>query len=264
MDEERGFPLPSCSAAIVGAIFIFTGLPLVGFAIIGGSMLVRFLANKELEWREERAVRKAVASVELDDRLRLARAIIRLGVLMAAADGVVEAAEIAVIRRFFLRHGAPPEMMLWVDHQLAEATKGFSVDAVLAEVNRIADREDRIVVMMVLAEIMAADGAIDPAELAALYHLGAGLGFGPDEIPRILGIEDEDSGPGEDRVAAALRELGLEAGASLAEAKRAYRKLAQKYHPDKVANLGPGVAEAAGERMRRINAAWATIQEAMG
>ena len=49
--------------------------------------------------------------------------------------------------------------------------------------------------------------------------------------------------------------LGLSPGASDDEVKAAYRKLAQKYHPD----LHPGDAEAA-KQMQRINAAYEQIK----
>ena len=49
--------------------------------------------------------------------------------------------------------------------------------------------------------------------------------------------------------------LGLEPGASDEEVKRAYRKLAKKYHPDP----NPGDEEAA-RQMQRINAAYEQIQ----
>ena len=49
--------------------------------------------------------------------------------------------------------------------------------------------------------------------------------------------------------------LGLERGASDEEVKRAYRRLAKKYHPD----LNPGDAEAA-RKMQEINAAYEQIK----
>ena len=49
--------------------------------------------------------------------------------------------------------------------------------------------------------------------------------------------------------------LGLSPGASQEEVKRAYRRLAKKYHPD----LNPGDAEAA-RKMQQINAAYELIQ----
>ena len=49
--------------------------------------------------------------------------------------------------------------------------------------------------------------------------------------------------------------LGLERGASDEEVKRAYRRLAKKYHPD----LNPGDAEAA-KKMQEVNAAYEQIK----
>ncbi len=48
------------------------------------------------------------------------------------------------------------------------------------------------------------------------------------------------------------RVLGIEKGASAEDIKRAYRKLASKYHPDKVHHLGPEFAEIAEKRFREI------------
>lgn len=49
--------------------------------------------------------------------------------------------------------------------------------------------------------------------------------------------------------------LGIPAGASRAEAARAHRRLAKRYHPD--LNRGPDAAE----RMRRINEAWRILSD---
>lgn len=49
--------------------------------------------------------------------------------------------------------------------------------------------------------------------------------------------------------------LGLERGASDEEVKKAYRRLAKKYHPD----ANPGDAEAA-RKMQEINAAYEQIK----
>ena len=53
--------------------------------------------------------------------------------------------------------------------------------------------------------------------------------------------------------------LGLEAGASVAEVKKAYRKLALDYHPDRVAHLGPQYAEIAEEKFKMINEAYGEV-----
>jgi DnaJ like chaperone protein len=50
--------------------------------------------------------------------------------------------------------------------------------------------------------------------------------------------------------------LGLEKGASQAEVRQAYRELAQKYHPDKVAHLGDEFKELAEARFKEIQQAY--------
>ena len=50
--------------------------------------------------------------------------------------------------------------------------------------------------------------------------------------------------------------LGLGPGASLNEIVRAYRKLVQEYHPDKVAHLAPEFRDLAERRMKEINEAY--------
>ncbi len=53
--------------------------------------------------------------------------------------------------------------------------------------------------------------------------------------------------------------LGIESNASKDDIVAAYRKMAQMYHPDKVADLGPELQELADRRMKEINAAYAAL-----
>jgi len=55
--------------------------------------------------------------------------------------------------------------------------------------------------------------------------------------------------------------LGISPGASAEEITAAYRKLAQMYHPDKVANLAPEYKEIAERRMKEINEAYERLRK---
>ena len=58
--------------------------------------------------------------------------------------------------------------------------------------------------------------------------------------------------------------LGISPSATDDEVKSAYRKMAMKNHPDKVASLGPEVQKAAEEKFRQIQDAYETIKRQRG
>ena len=58
--------------------------------------------------------------------------------------------------------------------------------------------------------------------------------------------------------------LGILAGSSLADAKKAWRALIVQYHPDKVAHLAPEFRSLAEVRTREIMEAWVQLQEELG
>ena len=58
--------------------------------------------------------------------------------------------------------------------------------------------------------------------------------------------------------------LGISPNATDDEVKSAYRRMAMKNHPDKVATLGPEVQKAAEEKFRQIQDAYETIKRQRG
>jgi DnaJ-domain-containing protein 1 len=58
----------------------------------------------------------------------------------------------------------------------------------------------------------------------------------------------------------AHRRLGVSADATSKEISAAYRRLARRFHPDKVASLEPEVRIYSEQRMKEINAAYAELR----
>nr|WP_317165144.1 DnaJ domain-containing protein [Draconibacterium halophilum] len=55
--------------------------------------------------------------------------------------------------------------------------------------------------------------------------------------------------------------LEIERSANEEELKKAYRRMAMKYHPDKVSNLGEEVQNAAKEKFQKVNQAYENIKK---
>ena len=58
--------------------------------------------------------------------------------------------------------------------------------------------------------------------------------------------------------------LEIERSATDEEVKKAYRRMAMKYHPDKVASAGEEVKQTATEKFRAINEAYEEIKAERG
>ena len=60
---------------------------------------------------------------------------------------------------------------------------------------------------------------------------------------------------------AAYKILEVEQSASNDEIKKAYRKMARKYHPDMVSHLGEDFQKSANEKFRKVNEAYEMIKK---
>ena len=63
---------------------------------------------------------------------------------------------------------------------------------------------------------------------------------------------------------AIYRILEISSNASDKEVKKAFRKMANKYHPDKVAHLGKDMQNLAEEKFKAVNEAYQKIKDTRG
>lgn len=117
--------------------------------------------------------------------------------------------------------------------------------------------EQRLQLLNFLAMIAQSDGNVCQEEIEALKEVALAMGLSAQEVDSMLNL-------GGHTLDEAYKVLEIDANATDEEVKKAYRKLALKHHPDKVATLGEDIKKAAEEKFQQINNAKDIIFKARG
>lgn len=117
--------------------------------------------------------------------------------------------------------------------------------------------EERIQLLSFLVKIAQSDGNVCASEIEALKEVAVAMGLSIKEVDSMLNLES-------DSLEDAYKVLEIEPTATNDEVRAAYRRLALKHHPDKVATLGEDIRKAAEEKFQRINSAKERIYKARG
>ena len=183
-------------------------------------------------------------------------------VLMACimkADGKVVKAELDVAKRFLLSNFGEQGALdaLQILKNLLE--QPINETEVAMQVNQYMNYSSKLELLHLLFDIAYADGEVHPAELAAIKRIA--------DIFRIDRLDFESlKAPYMKQVDRdwAYKSLEIEPTATDEEIKKAYRRMAMKYHPDKVNDLGEEVKKSATEKFRSINEAYESLKKQRG
>lgn len=159
----------------------------------------------------------------------------------------------------------------------------FALEAVLEQFRHECHGRSTLIGMFVEIQLQAAyaDGRLDPAEDRLLLHICTRLGVSEFDYRRLermvraeLGFRQRAGGAGarhapasaRPSLGAAYQVLGVDAAASDAEVKRAYRRLLSQHHPDKLVSKGlpEEMMKVATQKTNEIRKAYERIREARG
>lgn len=115
----------------------------------------------------------------------------------------------------------------------------------------------RLQLLQYLFGISAADGDVHPREIVIIQSIADYLGIDRKDFESVKAMFYRDA-------EADYLILEVEPNASDEEVKKAYRRMAVKFHPDKVADLGEEAQRSAKERFQKIQDAWESIKKRRG
>lgn len=186
--------------------------------------------------------------------------VMSLLVLVAAvmkADGKVLKSELDYTKQFFVRSfgtAAAGEAIKILRDLL---NQNIPVTEVCIQIRQNMDQPSRLQLVHFLFGIADADGVVHESEHQLIRHIAQQMGISEKDYQSIeaMFVANTD---------AAYKILEAEPTATDEELKKAYRKMAVKYHPDKVHYLGEDVQKAAHEKFQKVNEAWEIIKKQRG
>ncbi len=181
-------------------------------------------------------------------------------VLMAAtmkADGKVLKSELDYVKQNLVRNfgdSVSVDALLLLRKILKQ---DIPLQDVLLQVRKHMDYASRLELIHLLYGIGVADGHLSQAEIIVIEHIAYGLGVSTGDQISIKNLFY-------DNLDSAYKVLEIDKTATNEEVKKAYHKMAIRFHPDKVAHLGSDVQKSAKERFQKLNGAYKKIIKERG
>ncbi len=183
-----------------------------------------------------------------------------LVVLIAAvmkADGKVVRSELDYVKTYFTQSFGPEttqHSMLILRDILKQS---IPVEEISRQIGKHMDYSSRLQLVHFLIGVSKADGSVSESEIKMVEKIAYYMGISSSDINSIMAIF-------KDSLNSAYQILEINKDASDDEVKKAYRKMAVKHHPDKVAYLGDDIRKKAKEKFQKLHEAYESIKKSRG
>jgi DnaJ like chaperone protein len=181
-------------------------------------------------------------------------------VLIAAlmkVDGKVVRSELDYVKKFLIQNfgeqGAKEALIILKDMLKQDIPVRDVCDQITSHVNY----SSRLQLLHFLYDLAYSDGRMHESEDRLLEIIANGL---------LINQADKDSlrSMFKNTIDDLYKILEIDSTASENELKKAYRRMAMKYHPDKVSTMGEDVKRAAHEKFQKLNNAYEKIKKERG
>jgi len=178
--------------------------------------------------------------------------------IVIKADGQVSQRELDYVRQYFLStYGKEKANAIFRTFNEVIKNREISAQRICTYLNQRTRYEVRLQLLHFLFGIAQADGAISNPEIEKIKEIAGYLRVGRQDFESIkaMFIKSADN---------AYKILEIEKAVSDDEVKKAYRKMAKKYHPDKVITKNEAIKKGAEEKFKEVQRAYEQIQKERG
>ena len=226
------------------------------FGPIGG--LLGYLAGSAVDGYLNGAIQvQRTAYSHVEQRNSFLVSLLVLSAAVIKADGKTLQSEFNYVRDFVRRNfgdAAVQEAMQMLERFARQEVNIYQVGPQIA-VNM--NYSQRLQLFHYLVQLAMADGEFAGSEKSVLEAIGGTIGLQNADITSIIAMFFKETN-------SAYTVLEISPSATDDEVRSAYRRMAMKNHPDKVATLGPDIQKAAAEKFRKIQDAYESIKAERG
>lgn len=180
-----------------------------------------------------------------------------LSSVVMKADSRLLRSELNYIKEFLVRQFGKAETERLLPILKKILNQDVNVTQVANQIKMYMEYQSRLQLMHYLFGIANADKHVNGSELNILIVIHRALGITQKDFDSLKAMFVKD-------VKNSYAILEITPSATNDEVKKAYRKMATKYHPDKVAHLGEEVQKAAKEKFQELNSAYENIKKERG
>lgn len=178
--------------------------------------------------------------------------------IVIKADGSVSQRELDYVRQYFVNtYGKEKANAIFRTFNEVIKKREVSAQRICNYLNQRTRYEVRLQLLHFLFGIAQSDGRVSQAELNKLNQLAGFLRIGTYDFSSIKAMFFKEADQ-------AYKILEIQKSATDNEVKKAYRKMAKKYHPDRVVTQDEAIKKGAEEKFKQVQKAYETIQKERG
>ncbi len=170
------------------------------------------------------------------------------------ADGKVLKSELDYVKKFLVHNFGEDSAQEAIKLLRDLLKQTIPVNDVCRQIQANMNYSARLQLVHFLFGIAQADGQVAPEEKQLITQICSQMGINDKDFESIqaMFIPNTDSD---------YKILEIDRSASNEDIKKAYRRMAMKYHPDKVSHLGEDFQNAAKEKFQKVNQAYENIKK---